>query len=114
VLRKFGVEYYRFVNNRDIVPLVPPELILTGVPPKPFRYGHVGTLKFIDRDGRVSDGLGLLERLTNLLGSLFKRAAGFFDKSSPPKINLAPDRLKDHVPMFYATHIWNAYVREKQ
>lgn len=114
VLRKFGIEYYRFVNNRDIVPLVPPELILTGVPPRTFRYGHVGTLKFIDGDGRISDGLGVLERVTNLLGSLFKRAAGFFDKSSPPKIKLVPDRLKDHVPMFYATHIWNAHVREKQ
>lgn len=114
VLRKFGIDYYRFVNNQDLVPLVPPELILTGVPPRPFRYGHVGTLKFIDRDGRISGGLGPLARLVNFFGSLLNRAAALFNKSTPPRVRFVPGRLKDHVPMFYAAHIWNAHVREKE
>lgn len=113
VLRKFGIEYYRFVNNQDLVPLVPPETILADVPPRLFHYGHVGTLKFIDRGGHISDGLGgTLDRLVNFFGSLANRASGLFNKSNPPKVRFVPGRLKDHVPMFYATHIWNAHVRE--
>lgn len=113
VLRRFGIEHYRFVNNQDIVPLVPPETILAGVPPKLFRYGHVGALKFIDRDGHIGNGLGPLARILNFFGSLANRASGLFNKSNPPSVRFVPGRLKDHVPMFYATHIWNAHVKEQ-
>jgi triacylglycerol lipase len=40
-----GLGYYRFVNDRDIVPRVPPEQ---------FGFGHVGTLMRIASDGTVT------------------------------------------------------------
>lgn len=40
-----GLGYYRFVNDRDIVPRVPPEA---------FGYGHVGTLLRIASDGSIT------------------------------------------------------------
>lgn len=116
VLEKFGIEYYRFVNNQDLVPLVPPERLLALLPPPPklFHYGHVGTLKFIDREGRIGGGLaGALDRILNFFGSLLNRAAALFNKRNPPRVRFVPGRLKDHVPMFYATHIWNAHVGEQ-
>lgn len=113
LLRKYDIEYYRFVNNQDIVPLVPPEKYVSLKPSLAFfHYGHVGTLKYIDRDGLISGGLPALARLFNFLGSLARSAAGFFNRDTPRKVRYVPGRLKDHVPMFYATHIWNAHVKE--
>ena len=56
-------------------------------------------------------GLGTLARVLNFFGSLTNRAAGLFDKSNPPRVRFVPGRLKDHVPLFYATHIRNAHVK---
>lgn len=113
LLRRYGIEYYRFVNNQDIVPHVPPEKYLSLLPPPParFLYGHVGTLKYIDRDGQISGGLSARARLANFLGSLAHSAAGIFNRGTPFRVRYVPGRLKDHVPMFYATHIWNAHAK---
>ena len=112
VLRRHGIEYYRFVNNQDIVARVPPERLPETLAPKSFRYGHVGRLKFIDHRGQISDGLGALDRVVNLFGSLGRRASDIFNRGAPSKVRFVPGLVQDHVPMFYATHIWNAHVKE--
>ena len=60
---------YRFVNNNDLVPHVPLEFLLVGLLPDDFKlfgnplhglrhfvYKHVGTLKYLDRHGRLGEG----------------------------------------------------------
>ena len=56
--------------------------------------------------------LGALSRVANFFGSLARRAFDFFNSSAPPKVRFVPGLLQDHVPLFYATHIWNAHVKE--
>lgn len=43
--------YFRWVNNNDIVPRVPPRL---------FGYRHAGVEVYLDRNGRVADTTGLV------------------------------------------------------
>lgn len=51
---------YRFVNNDDVVPHVPLETLIVGVPASGifhFVYKHVGTLEYLDRHGHLSQGM---------------------------------------------------------
>ncbi len=100
---RFGIEHYRFVYERDIV---------TSVPPAAFGFVHAGTLKHIRRGGAVLGAVGASESLRNFLAGLFRRS---FDASGSVHSLVAgfiPEQLKDHVPTFYTTNIWNAHVRE--
>ena len=102
-----GVEYFRFVNNRDIVTTVP----LTSIPPR-ITFKHVGTLKHIDARGQIHESSTLFERLKNEVRShLPLDPAGGLD---PRFFDLIPNALEDHVPTLYATHIWNAHVDESE
>lgn len=77
----FSVQTYRFVNNNDPVPYLPPI------------YQHVGRLKYIDRKGRLHDEPGRrLKGMDQLLGwfSLFPQ-------------------LFDHAPIYYVFHTWKHY-----
>src|SRR2546421_4343343 len=106
-LSQKGVEYFRFVNNRDIVTTVP----LTSIPPS-IIFKHVGTLKHIDARGQIHENSTLFERLKNEVRSrLPLDAAGGLD---PRFFNLIPNALEDHVPTLYATHVWNAHVDESE
>jgi triacylglycerol lipase len=95
---QFHISTYRFVNNNDIVARVPP----------PGRYCHVGELKYIDSRGRVRDNPSLWERTVDgvigdalyLFNSLGQIRKGF--------AKVIPDAIVDHVPLLYATHIWNS------
>ncbi len=49
------VPTYRFVNNNDGVTRLPPRI----------RYRHVGTLKYIDKDGHIRDKPGFWARLVD-------------------------------------------------
>ncbi|WP_190107889.1 lipase family protein [Streptomyces cinnamoneus] len=53
----FKKSMYRFVNNNDIVPLMPPEPAFT----------HVDTLRYIDSSGAVHESMPLLGRMTDRL-----------------------------------------------
>lgn len=94
----FHISTYRFVNNNDIVARVPP----------PGLYCHVGELKYIDSRGRIHDNPGLWERTVDsivgdalyMFNSLGQIRNGF--------AKLIPDAIVDHVPLLYATHIWNS------
>jgi len=44
----FGNFYFRFVNNADIVPRIPPRVL---------GYWHAGKLEFIDADGSIHDDI---------------------------------------------------------
>jgi hypothetical protein len=70
---------YRFVNNNDVVPHVPLETLLLGVPGVgmlPVVYKHVGTLKYLDRHGRLGEGMsGWAAKKEFMLNALF-RAGG--------------------------------------
>jgi hypothetical protein len=100
VLADKGVEYFRFVNNKDVV---------TTLPPRGF-YTHVGTLRHIDVRGQIHESSTLFERLSNEVRNLIPfDGTGALD---PRFFNLIPNALEDHVPTLYAMRIWNAYADE--
>ncbi|MFD5320421.1 lipase family protein [Streptomyces sp. NPDC127098] len=71
----FGQRTYRFVNNNDIVPQVPPEPA----------YTHVKELRYIDSKGRIHDSVPLLTGLAD-------RARGLTADAFAP----ASDGVRDH------------------
>jgi hypothetical protein len=94
---------YRFVNNNDIVPMVPP----------PILYRHVGLVKYIDSEGHIHDNPqrwykkidqfnGHFSHLINVLGSW---KVGAFDA-------ISADNLNDHAPIYYVVKIWNNYIKD--
>jgi predicted lipase len=70
--KAFKLLEFRFVNNRDIVPTVPPRFIPGAFPPA--FYTHVGTLEFFDADGnlvlKTGEELGVFPELLDALGPL--------------------------------------------
>lgn len=91
----FAVNAFRFVNHLDVV---------TRVPLAP--YEHVGELYYIDGQGSIHSTPGSRddtavagEGVADLLDSPARMAPG-----SPSFI---PQGILDHVPLLYATHIWN-------
>lgn len=100
---KFHIEHYRFVNNQDFI---------TTVPPEAFHYQHGGVLKLIKRNGEITDRVGVFDGLANFAGGVLHRARALTGPANTKVVNLAPEQLIDHVPTLYATHIWNAYVKE--
>jgi triacylglycerol lipase len=93
----FYINTYRIVNNNDIVARVPPEGL----------YRHVGNLKYIDENGILHDNPsrwetlthGILGRISHIFNSLGQIRSGF--------ASLVPDDIVDHIPLLYATHLWN-------
>ncbi|MFE7114756.1 lipase family protein [Streptomyces sp. NPDC057654] len=71
----FTDRMFRFVNNNDIVPQLPPEPAFT----------HVKALKYIDSDGELHDTMGLF-------GGLADRAKGLTADAFAP----ASDGIRDH------------------
>lgn len=108
MLAERGLTYYRFVNGEDVVTTVPqlstPQL---SVPPI-IRFKHAGTLKYIDRDGRISEDPAQFEQLASRVRGLLPVDVG--GRLDPRFFNLIPNAVDDHVPTRYSTHIWNAYV----
>ncbi|WP_433544535.1 lipase family protein (plasmid) [Streptomyces sp. CA-294286] len=73
---------YRFVNNNDIVPQMPPESA----------YTHVSALRYIDSRGKLHETMPLL-------GSLTDRAKGLTADALAP----ASDGVRDHFVDAYVT-----------
>ncbi|MFI9206049.1 lipase family protein [Streptomyces sp. NPDC053048] len=71
----FRNRMYRFVNNNDIVPQLPPEPA----------YTHVDTLRYIDSSGKVRESV-------SLLGGLGDRVKGMTADAFAP----ASDGVRDH------------------
>lgn len=97
---------YRFVNNQDVVPKVPPPLL----------YTHVGLLKYIDAAGHVHElakeaDSGVEQHLTAnarawLHGLSFLGHEGFRSLANALTLPI-PAPLADHAPVYYASYIWN-------
>ncbi len=94
----FAVKAYRIVNHNDMVARVPPAGL----------YRHVGNFKYIDRKGRLRDNPGRWEMLQDGIQGWM---ASVFKSSGPMRsgfASLIPNGLIDHVPLLYATHLWNS------
>ncbi|MDH3604606.1 MAG: lipase family protein [Candidatus Tectomicrobia bacterium] len=83
--QRFQAQAFRFVNNNDVVPRVPPSLRI-----RP--YAHVGTLKYFDADGQLRETLGWWIRLLD-------RLRGRIDDFG----NLGTDGMNDHSISGYET-----------
>ena len=95
-VESLAVSAYRFVNHQDVVTRVPP----------PVLYRHVGELYSIDRRGHIrphprprEDAAAESEATASFSGSL-----GQIESDARSFI---PQGILDHVPLLYATHIWN-------
>ncbi|MGW6459188.1 lipase family protein [Streptomyces sp. NPDC055078] len=80
--KDFRDRLYRFVNNNDIVPHLPPEPA----------YTHVESLRYIDSAGRIRNSMPLLEALAD-------RGRGLTADAFAP----AADGLRDHFIQNYLT-----------
>lgn len=74
---------YRFVNNNDIVPQLPPEPV----------FSHVDALRFIDSAGKVHEGAG------GLVAGLANRAKGLTAAAFEP----TGEGMRDHFMRNYLT-----------
>ncbi|KUL40948.1 lipase [Streptomyces sp. NRRL F-4489] len=83
----FAGRMYRFVNNNDIVPQLPPEPV----------FRHVSALRYIDSRGAVHNTMPLL-------GGLFDRGRGLTADLLAP----AADGVRDHFIGAYVTALENA------
>jgi hypothetical protein len=106
----FHVPTYRFVHHRDIVTRVPPFGPYQG---KDGRgdYVHVGTLEYIDAEGRLWDR----EPGTESLGGLARDVAhSLFSQHGRARpghlLDIAREPFDDHAPLYYALSTWNLYV----
>jgi hypothetical protein len=103
---------YRFVNNNDMVTRIPPG------------YKHVGTFKYINNKGTIHDDPDQLyvlkDRVSGAilpLSEYLKPSTKLFDMAKLFDIKrwmIPIDGLTDHAPIYYARHVWNAYLREIQ
>ena len=79
---------FRYVNDRDIVPLVPP--------PRPIEYSHVGHARFFDASGRLHHNRTLWERIAEqLTPAISAIAAGQEDWAEVARAH-ARERVDDH------------------
>lgn len=111
----YPVPVFRFVHSNDYAAQLPPQL--PSIVPRIGGCTHVGELRFIDRRGRVERSLG--DRMDGALGRLVgnvrarianlescgwvMRGVGTQRKASIPE-----DAVRDHAPIYYAVHLWNA------
>jgi len=79
---------FRYVNNNDVVPRVPPRLS---------KYDHVGTIKYFDTDGDLHGELPWLEKLKD-------RLEGRWEDFLKP----GTDGIKDHDMKNYITNLEKA------
>jgi triacylglycerol lipase len=110
----FRTPCYRFVNNRDIVPWLPP--VGPYAPPRlgVGRYVRVGVLKHIDAHGRLVDGPSRLAQFRDWLSDVQHRAVeAAREVIAGHPWALAPDALNDHSPLRYAVLVWNLYARSQ-
>jgi hypothetical protein len=78
----FTKRMYRFVNNNDVVPQLPPEPV----------FHHVAALRYIDSNGTVRDEMPII-------GGLLDRAKGYTADMLAP----ASDGVRDHSVTQYVT-----------
>ncbi len=111
----FRVPAFRFVNNTDIVPRVPPVGPYLLSSRRWGSYEHVGHLKYIDAANQLVEQPGRLARFEDRLrgrGQQLLRTVRQLLQREP--LALAPKDLNDHAPLLYAVHVWNIYASGKR
>jgi triacylglycerol lipase len=90
---------FRFVNNTDIVPKIPPG----------DAYTHVGLLKYIDAAGHLHDveDESSIEVETDPLSHF---TAWKLRLEARLDI-IIPSIFADHAPIYYASYVWNNYAK---
>jgi len=97
----FPTAAFRFVNNSDLVPDLPPGL----------GYHHVGRLLYFDRTGDLHEGPSRWDRAKDVAEAHVERArATVANWRKGDWSALAYDGLIDHAPVLYATLAWNHFV----
>jgi triacylglycerol lipase len=91
----FQNKNYRFVNYKDIV---------TTVPPAPL-YQHVGELEYIDGQGLIHEDSDVWKGVADYIQAEISSVGNFLEWLRAGA--LIPEDIVDHVPLLYATHIWN-------
>jgi hypothetical protein len=96
---RFGARAVRYVSGADIVTHVPP--------PFPLPYKHVGRLRQITPDGRITTQAPIL---SHFVGDIFGSVGPLQDVVEALQagaMRRAPSFLLDHMPRGYTTDIWN-------
>lgn len=94
----YGASIYRFVHRYDIVCRLPPS------PP----YAHVGELHDIGADGMKN---GSAMRRYDPAARIRNELHRFFTTLGQERRDIGdriPDEIRDHVPLYYTVHLWNA------
>ena len=98
----FTINAYRIVNNADIIATVPP----------PGLYRHVGDLWYLDSNGLLHHDFPLIDMVTEGVRSEGRNIAGSFEQAMQGSFGYIPGGIRDHVPLFYAVHLWNNMIEE--
>lgn len=96
---RFGERALRYVNDTDIVTHLPTRF--------PLPYQHVGRLRQITPDGRIT---AQAPTLTHFVREVFGNVGHIQDvirALQAGAMRHAPDFLLDHMPRAYTTDIWN-------
>lgn len=96
---RFGARAARYVNDADIVTHVPP--------PLPLPYQHVGRLRQITPDGRITTQPPMLAHFVRDVFGNVGHLQDVVQALQAGVMRRAPDFLLDHMPRGYTTDIWN-------
>lgn len=103
----YRATHYRVVNNNDAVAgtqLFGRYKFLPGF------YEHTGELFYLDSNRQLRVKPELLERITEgWRGSAELLLEALLHFATTRKLTLPIDQLNDHIPAYYALHLWNNY-----
>ena len=95
----FAPRTFRFVNNNDVVPHLPP-----------FPYADLGALRYIDSSGTVHESISRRQRWMDELQGHVRGLMENLRNWNQGLVASLPDGIKDHTPLLYALQIWNNLV----
>jgi triacylglycerol lipase len=100
---RFGARSLRYANDADIVTHVPPAL----PPPFALPYEHVGQLRHILPDGRITTQAPALAHFVRDVFGDLGHLHEVVDALKAGIMRRAPDFLLDHMPRGYTVDLWN-------
>ena len=96
---RFGARAARYVNDTDIVTHLPTRF--------PLPYQHVGQLRHITPDGRITSQAPMLAHFVREVFGDIGHVQDIVQALQAGAMRRAPDFLLDHMPRGYTTDIWN-------
>jgi pimeloyl-ACP methyl ester carboxylesterase len=96
---RFDKPLYRWVNNNDVVPHLPP-----------FPYVDLGGPIYIDHHGAVDWEIGGWERIWDGIQGHLGAVGESISGGLPAWV---PEGLKDHTPLLYTLRIWNNFIADR-